>query len=159
NRSRTAAAHPLDRVFVWHHQRTEAGGGTGHALGLALVHRTGLRSGDSASLHVLEKPAWTVSGIEVVRGTVRADRAAVCGSGIGRGQASVGGWQFRGGECFEGKPHSAPAVSGSGAGASDPASVSAGTGTAKPGGRTGASAGSGVDHGSRFHLRHQGWNP
>src|SRR5262249_27532703 len=80
NRSRTAAAHPLDRVFVWHHQRTEAGGGTGHALGLALVHRTGLRSGDSASLHVLEKPAWTVSGIEVVRGTVRADRAAVCGS-------------------------------------------------------------------------------
>src|SRR5262249_18338606 len=32
NRSRTAAAHPLDRVFVWHHQRTEAGGGTGMHL-------------------------------------------------------------------------------------------------------------------------------
>jgi hypothetical protein len=31
---------------------------------VALVYRSGLRSGDSASLHVLEKPAWTVSGVE-----------------------------------------------------------------------------------------------
>ena len=41
-----------------------------HAPGVALVHRSGLRSGDSASLHVLEKPARTVSGIEAVRGAV-----------------------------------------------------------------------------------------
>jgi len=38
--------------------------------GVALVHRSGVRSGDPASLHVLEKPAWTVSGIEAVRGVV-----------------------------------------------------------------------------------------
>ena len=38
--------------------------------GVALVHRSGLRSGDPASLHVLEEPAWTVSRIEAVRGTV-----------------------------------------------------------------------------------------
>ena len=56
--------------LVRHHQRTEAGGGTAHASGVALVHRSGLRSGDPASLHVLEKPAWTVSGIEAVRGVV-----------------------------------------------------------------------------------------
>jgi transposase len=37
---------------------------------LALVHGTGFRSGDSASLHVLEKPAWKVSGIEAVRRAV-----------------------------------------------------------------------------------------
>ena len=27
---------------------------------MALVHRSGLRSGDPAPLHVLEEPAWTV---------------------------------------------------------------------------------------------------
>src|SRR5437764_14828235 len=31
---------------------------------VALVHRAGLRPGDPASLHVFEKPPWTVSGIE-----------------------------------------------------------------------------------------------
>ena len=60
----------LDRLFVRHHQRAQAGGGTAHAPGVALVHRSGLRSGDPASLHVLEKPARTVSGIEAVRGAV-----------------------------------------------------------------------------------------
>jgi transposase len=35
-----------------------------------MVHRAGIRSGDSASLHVLEKPARKVSGIEAVRGVV-----------------------------------------------------------------------------------------
>jgi transposase len=30
----------------------------------------GFESGDSASLHVLEKPAWTLSGVEAVRGVV-----------------------------------------------------------------------------------------
>jgi hypothetical protein len=35
-----------------------------------LVHRSGVRSGDPASLHVLEKPAWTVSGVEAVRGVI-----------------------------------------------------------------------------------------
>ncbi len=38
--------------------------------GVALVHGTGLRSGDSASLHVLQEPARTVSGVEAVRGAV-----------------------------------------------------------------------------------------
>ena len=46
------------------------GRGTAHASGVALVHRAGVRSGDSASLHVLEKPTWTVSGIEAVRAVV-----------------------------------------------------------------------------------------
>jgi transposase len=31
---------------------------------------SGFRSGDPASLRVLEKPSWTVSGIEAVRGAV-----------------------------------------------------------------------------------------
>ncbi len=65
-RSRTSAAHPPDRLLVWHHQRAQAGGGTAHASGVALVHRSGFRSGDPASLHVLKKPAWTVSGIKAV---------------------------------------------------------------------------------------------
>ena len=60
----------LDRLSVRHHQRAEAGGGTAHAPGVALVHRSGIRSGDSASLHVLEEPARTVSGVEAVRGAV-----------------------------------------------------------------------------------------
>ena len=48
-----SAAHPADWLSVRHHQRTQAGGRTAHASGLALVHRIGLRSGDSASLHLL----------------------------------------------------------------------------------------------------------
>jgi len=40
--------------------------GTAHAPGVALVRGLGIRSGNSASLHVLEKPAWAVSAIEVV---------------------------------------------------------------------------------------------
>src|SRR3954453_9284173 len=40
-------------------------------------------------------------GIEAVRGTVRADREAVCGSGTGAGPAPVGRWELRGGECFK----------------------------------------------------------
>src|SRR6266404_3386558 len=27
--------------YLWHHQRTQAGGGTAHASGVALVHRSG----------------------------------------------------------------------------------------------------------------------
>ena len=60
----------------------------------------------------------------------------VCGSGIGRGQAPVGGWQFRGSQCGEGKPHSTRAVRGSGAGEPNGAPVSGGTGAAKPDRRT-----------------------
>jgi hypothetical protein len=37
-------------------QRKETGGRAAHASGVALVHRTGLRSGDSALLHVLQEP-------------------------------------------------------------------------------------------------------
>ena len=39
-------------------------------LAWRLVHRSGFRSRDPASLHVLEKPARTVSGIEAVRAVV-----------------------------------------------------------------------------------------
>ena len=53
HRSRTSAAHPADWLSVRHHQRAQAGGRTAHASGLALVHRVGLRSGSSASLHLL----------------------------------------------------------------------------------------------------------
>src|SRR5207237_1019126 len=52
--------------FVRHHQRAQTGGGTAHAPCVALVHGLGCRSGNPASLHVLEKPARAVSGIEVV---------------------------------------------------------------------------------------------
>ena len=34
----------------------------------------------------------------------------MCGSGTGAGEAPVGGWQLRGGECGQRKPHSTPAV-------------------------------------------------
>ena len=53
--------------------------GTAHAPGVALVHRSGLRSGDPASLHVLEKPAWAVSGMDcrqcrrILSSTVRSE--------------------------------------------------------------------------------------
>ena len=66
DRSRTSAAHSADRLSVRHHQRAQAGGGTAHAPGVALVHGLGFRSGNPASLHVLEEPARAVSGIEVV---------------------------------------------------------------------------------------------
>src|ERR1035438_7099441 len=36
------------------------------ASGVALVHRSGLRSGNPASLHVLEEPARAIPGIETV---------------------------------------------------------------------------------------------
>jgi hypothetical protein len=49
-----------------HQQRAQAGGGTAHAPGVALVHGLGFRSGNPPSLHVLEKPARAVSGIEAV---------------------------------------------------------------------------------------------
>ena len=48
----------------------ETGGRATHACGVALVHRTGLRSGDSASLYVFQEPAWTIPGIELVSGAV-----------------------------------------------------------------------------------------
>ena len=43
NRSRAPAAHSADRLSVWRQQRTQVGGGTAHASGLALVHRAQLR--------------------------------------------------------------------------------------------------------------------
>ncbi len=50
---------------VRHHQRTQTGGRTTHALGLA-VHRAGVRSGDPTSLDVLQEPARAVSGVEAI---------------------------------------------------------------------------------------------
>src|SRR5437660_12377448 len=49
DRSRTPAAHCADWLFVRHHQRTQTGGRTAHASGVALVHRPGLRSRGPAS--------------------------------------------------------------------------------------------------------------
>src|SRR6185312_16793781 len=66
DRPRTAVAHPADRLSVWHQQRAQVGGRATHACGVALVHRTGLRSGDSAPLYVFQEPAWTIPGIEFV---------------------------------------------------------------------------------------------
>src|ERR1700694_3866297 len=51
HRSRASAAYPVDWLFVWHHQRTQVGGGAAHASGVALVYRPGVRSGDTAPLH------------------------------------------------------------------------------------------------------------
>ena len=53
-----------------HHERAQVGRGTAHASGLALVHGAGIRSGDSASLHLLEESSRTFSGIEGVRAVV-----------------------------------------------------------------------------------------
>src|SRR5579863_8403754 len=82
-------------------------------------------------------------------------KQCVRGSGTGARGQPLGRWQLRGSQCGQGKPYSARTVSGSGRGASDGAAVFAGSGGAEPGGRTGARTGSGVDHRSRFHLRHQ----
>src|SRR5436190_6443927 len=70
DRPRTAVAHPADRLSVWGDERKETGGRATHACGVALVHRTGLRSGDSAPLYVFQEPAWTIPGIECVSGAV-----------------------------------------------------------------------------------------
>src|SRR5215470_11119462 len=59
DRCRTAVAHSADRLSVRHHQRAQVGGGARHAPGVALLHRFRFRSADSASLHVLQEPAWT----------------------------------------------------------------------------------------------------
>jgi hypothetical protein len=58
----------------------------------------------------------------------------------------------------EGEPHSARAVSGSGASEQNRTPVPGGTGAAESHRRAGASAGSRIDHGSRCDLRHQGWD-
>jgi hypothetical protein len=47
---------------------TSERGRAGHASGVAMVHRTGVRSGDSASLHVFQESTWTIPGIESVSG-------------------------------------------------------------------------------------------
>src|SRR5205807_5641162 len=95
-------------------------------------------------------------GVETVRAAVRTDRATVRGGGAGAGQTSVGGWQLRGGQRSQGEPDSAGAVSGSSTGPSHREPVSEGSGSAKPGGGTGARARSGINHRPRRHLRHQG---
>src|SRR6476661_6177630 len=56
------------RLSLRGHERKETGGRARYASGVALVHRTGLRSGDSASLHVFQEPAWSIPGIESVSG-------------------------------------------------------------------------------------------
>jgi len=70
DRSRTAVAHAAGRLSLRSDERKETGGRATHASGVALVHRTGLRSGDSAPLYVFQEPAWTIPGIECVSGAV-----------------------------------------------------------------------------------------
>jgi hypothetical protein len=82
-----------------------------------------------------------------------------CGSGIGAGQAFVGRWQFRRGECSEGEPLSARAVSGSGASEANRAPLPGGTGSAESRRRACASAGPGIDHGSRCTYATKGSTP
>src|SRR6266568_1145793 len=96
---------------------------------MIVVNRPGLRSRDPTSLHVFEKPARPVSGIETVRAVVRTDREAVCGSGTGAGETSVGGWQLRRGECRQTEPHSTRADGGSRTSQPFGASESGGAGT------------------------------
>ena len=60
-----------------------------------------------------------------------ADRAPVCGSGTGAGQAPLGRWQFRRSQCREAEPHSKGTVSGSSPSQPHGAPVSGGTGTAE----------------------------
>src|SRR5437870_9458163 len=84
HRSRASAAYPVDWLFVWHHQRTQVGGGAAHASGVALVYRPGVRSGDTAPLHVLEEPARSFSGVEAVRATLSRDRRSLSGSRTGK---------------------------------------------------------------------------
>src|SRR5215469_16227472 len=103
-----------------------------------MVHRAELRSGDSASFHVLQKSTRAVSRVEVVRAVVRTNRTAVRGSWIGAGPAVIPGLQLGGRQCGKREPHSTGAAGGRGRGASHRARVSKGTGTTKPGGRTGA---------------------
>src|SRR5437016_14393213 len=110
-----------------------------------MVHRAGFRSGDSTSLHILQEPTRAFPGVEAVRPAVRTDRATVGGRGAGAGQTSVGAWQLRGGQRSQGEPDSAGAVSGSSTGASHREPVSEGSGSAKPGGGTGARARSGIN--------------
>jgi hypothetical protein len=55
DRPRTAAAHAAGRLSLRGHERKETGGRATYASGVALVHRSGLRSGDSASLRVQKK--------------------------------------------------------------------------------------------------------
>jgi hypothetical protein len=42
------------------------GGRATNASGVAFVHGTGLRPGDSAPRYVFQEPAWTIPGIELV---------------------------------------------------------------------------------------------
>ena len=59
-------------------------------------------------------------------------------AGLVRGDALVGGRQFRGSQCQQGEPHSTRAASGSGAGEPNCAPVPGGTGAAKSDRRAGA---------------------
>jgi transposase len=67
---RASAAHPVDRLSVRRNQRTETGRGTAHASGVALVHRSGVRSGDSAPLYIFQESARTIPRVEAVRAVV-----------------------------------------------------------------------------------------
>jgi hypothetical protein len=80
------------------------------------------------------------------------------GGGTGARGQSVGRWQFRGGQCQQGEPNPAGAVSGSGRGEPNRAPVPGGTGAAEPHRRALAPARPGIDHRSRCDLRDQGWN-
>jgi hypothetical protein len=60
----------LSGLSVRHYQRAQAGGRAAHALGLALVHGFGFRSGDPTSLYILQEPTWAISGVEPLRGAV-----------------------------------------------------------------------------------------
>src|SRR5260370_12006399 len=90
DRPRTAAAPVAGRLSLRGHERKETGGRATHASGVALVHRTGLRSGDSAPLYVFQEPAWTIPGIESVSGAVSGDRPPLRTTRISEWRAHLG---------------------------------------------------------------------
>src|SRR5712692_7719969 len=70
--------------------------------------------------------------------TVSRDRGTLSGSRTGARGQPVGRWQFRRGQCQQGEPHPARAVSGGGAGEPNRAPVPGGTGAAEPNRRASA---------------------
>jgi hypothetical protein len=53
---------------------------------VALVHRPGLRSGDSAPLYVFQEPAWTIPGIEFVQELFEEIVAGCVAAGLVKGK-------------------------------------------------------------------------
>ena len=130
-----------------------------HASSVALVHRSGLRSRDPASLHVFEKPAWTGLQESKLFGQLFEQKVKQCVEvGLVQGKhLSVDGSFV---EANAAKESRIPREQLAEAAPTQPlgASVSGGPGAAEPGGRASSPA-SILRYRPpipRFYLRHQG---